>query len=128
MQKCELNDGSQRWTFPNREPIGKLPVYRCEAQDVFGEQFATFTQMPEGSNRKELVELCTFAGMSTKCEAVPADRPARRAADLAKYGVKERQFEERRCDHPSVGTLPMTRCEPFRERQQQPSNLGKVGK
>jgi hypothetical protein len=118
MRKCELNDGKKGWTFPNREPIGALPVYRCEAQDVFGEKFATFTQVPDGSTQHEFVELCTSAGMSTKCETVPANRPARRTGDLAKHGVKERKFEEMRCEHTSVGTMPMTMCEPTREKRQ----------
>jgi hypothetical protein len=118
MRKCELNDGKKGWTFPNRDPIGSLPVYRCEAQDIFGEKFATFTQVPDGSTPQEFVEFCTSAGMSTKCETVTADRPARRTADLAKHRVKERQFEARRCENTSVGTLPMTMCEPTREKRQ----------
>lgn len=38
LRNCEMNDGTKGWTLPNREPMGKLPVYRCTAEDAFGDR------------------------------------------------------------------------------------------
>jgi hypothetical protein len=125
IEKCELNDGKKGWIMPNRDPIGDLAVYRCTAEDSFGEATAIYTQIPDGSVTKEVVEFCTFSDYHTKCESVPADRPARRTGDLAKYGVTARQFEPITCESTSVGTLGMSMCSKPREKQQ-PGLLGKL--
>jgi hypothetical protein len=118
IEKCELNDGKKDWHHPNRDPIGDLPIYRCTAGDLLAQTSATFTQIADGSVRKEEVELCTFSDFLVKCLIVPADRPARRTADLAKYGVKERLFEPIRCENTSVGTMAMSMCSKPQERRQ----------
>ncbi|TFW30123.1 hypothetical protein E4O92_17470 [Massilia horti] len=110
VDNCELNDGKKGWIQPNKASIGNLPVYRCTADSEFDGTMAIFTQIPDGSVQKEVVEFCTLSDYYVKCEAVPADRPARRAADLARYGIKERQFEPIVCETTSIGTIPLTTC------------------
>jgi hypothetical protein len=101
IDKCELNDGKKGWLRPNRDPVGDLPIYRCTAEDNFDGKSATFTQIPDGSVTKEAVEFCTFSDYYVKCESVPVDRPAGRTEDLAKFGIKERQFEPIVCNNTS---------------------------
>jgi hypothetical protein len=129
IERCELNGEKKGWLKPNRDPIGNLPVYRCVAEGMIGAATATatFTQIPDGSETTEAVELCTFSDFLVKCEVVPAERPARRTADLAKYSVKERQFEPIRCENTSVGTVAMSMCSKPQEKRQGPPNkvLGK---
>jgi hypothetical protein len=117
IRKCELNDGTKDWYFVVGVPVGSLPVYRCTAEGKAAS--ATFTQSPDAAESKEFVELCTFSGSmkKQKCQIAPADRPARRTADLAIYGVTERQFEEFECEYTSVGTMPIEVCPPPRAKQ-----------
>jgi hypothetical protein len=92
VDNCEINDGTKGWLYPNDEPVGKLPVYRCFAHGY--RAIATFTQSAEGSGSREIVEYCTFTEVSKSCETVTANRPKHRSADLAQFGVKELQMEE----------------------------------
>jgi hypothetical protein len=114
LDKCEINDGKKGWLYPNGDPIGSLPLYRCTANTPFFS--ATFTQSPDGADPREFVEYCKFSETSKMCETVPGDRPARRTSDLTKFGIKERKMEDGRCEYTSIGTIPLTRCDRPQER------------
>lgn len=117
VDRCTLNDGSEAWLMPNKESLGKLPVYRCTADDRFDNKSVSYTQIPDGAIKGEIVEFCKYTERTATCETVGADRPARRTADLAKYGVMEHQFEPIVCHYTSVGTLPLKSCSKPREKQ-----------
>lgn len=116
LDKCEINDGTKGWLYPNDEPVGKLPLYRCFAHA--GHAYATFTQSPDGSDPREFVEYCAVANMSKVCETVVGDRPRHRIADLVKFGLKGHQMGEIQCEYASIGTIPLTKCEPPHEKAQ----------
>jgi len=119
IQSCELNGDSKGWTTPDGKPL-TLPVYRCTARDNFAS--AVFTQIPDGSREfpKEFVELCLFTNHTRSCEVVPIDRPATRTADLKKYGVVEREFNEQKCaitDMVGEGGRQGQICDPYSEKK-----------
>jgi hypothetical protein len=116
LDKCEINDGKKGWLYPNGDPIGNLPLYRCIANTMTVS--ATFTQSPYGADPREIVEYCKFSEVSKICETVPGDRPAHRNADLAKFGIRERKMDEVEREYVSIGTIPLRKCEPPREKPQ----------
>jgi hypothetical protein len=118
LKKCEVNDGMKGWRYPNDEPIGSLPLYRCTHEGKSAT--ATFTQSPDGAEPRELVVYCMLVGRAlskTKCEAVPGERPAHRTADLAKFGIKEHMMEEITCEQALGGTMPISVCNAPREKR-----------